>query len=917
MGTWTDRLERERTYPLPARLMLLGSLVCLLASASVADLTVESMWPPPDRHAAPLGEEHPYLAKAMWNGQDVTNLSTAWTWDFGDGSDPIATNPAWHAYTVAGTYLATVTATYMGQQASATASYSTSNPIAQLSWFPGTTVISDQWDLELTDPPSAFGIVVLFQGFECIRTGLPEWTPFTGPGGPLSRGPGGIGPWSTTPPPEGVTRYGWLFKGWPNGQTSLRAKYHVLVSQPPVGGSVPQPPTVTYSNAVSAETRNLEVAAQSDHDPCLIFFDPSDPARNTMTIAWDAIHQEWVHPQWDPEYLDYEASFLSLDGAGALRVVTGTQTNPGPCSVTWNGQPTGPAPPPPPPGPGGGGGSGGGGGGTAATKGIYTYRVGVGHRAGPNADMCFRQYDKAPRVATVEHSYYYELDDAADKMRGSVQYKLDQPVGECEVRIYGPDFTERWSWSATGDDLETGSHLTEPYEIDATIVNGQLTPAGGYWAVVLTKQRQEDCLIPNRPLSPRWQVPHGTSSPEVSKVRSVRFDDDVQMVWPVHPDHGPDALVGSPAPEWTNYSVSQDWLRERPYWAAGGPGHNQPYSALKNEPAAYVRKSQPGVDKVPVTVEVTGTPNATMLVSATGSGPLGGVVEQSVTLGANGVGQFSSTSVHDLPDEVAVLRVGWMWRARPNAGGPYTALGGTTHNVYVTLKPDTIPQLELCYGRYEQLFRISCTAAQGATSEPDTFEGIWAELEDRVVVGDRGVVYRYWGMLHGTGLTTVMFPHGLITEFDGQCGAWAYFLEDCARAHGIAAGRIWVGPCAPVGPTPYLPSLEHPGEARIGMWVADPQVGPVAPAQGGDPLVDQFGNHFVCVYPNDSTIYDPSYGSKVGPVVGGLGPALFSYEHESIWKYAVPPPPGGNEPVWIPNHASYGEIAGVPLPPRQ
>ncbi len=115
---------------------------------------MEILWPPPSVGEVPLGETHPYLAQAYWNGSPVS-ASVGWNWDFGDGSQDSSDNPAEHQYDTGGTYIVTAAATYMGQEASSATAYSTAPDAGGI--FPlaatGAGDVCDPWPVQVSGVP--------------------------------------------------------------------------------------------------------------------------------------------------------------------------------------------------------------------------------------------------------------------------------------------------------------------------------------------------------------------------------------------------------------------------------------------------------------------------------------------------------------------------------------------------------------------------------------------------------------------------------------------------------------------------------------------------------------------------------------------------------------------------------------------
>ena len=108
-------------------MVLLTTCLCVLfCGAASAQLTVEIVWPDEACTSIPVGELHAYVARAFWNGAEVTQ-SGLYEWDFGDGSPVENGNPAEHTFTTEGSYNVSVTVTYSGQEATGNRTYSASS----------------------------------------------------------------------------------------------------------------------------------------------------------------------------------------------------------------------------------------------------------------------------------------------------------------------------------------------------------------------------------------------------------------------------------------------------------------------------------------------------------------------------------------------------------------------------------------------------------------------------------------------------------------------------------------------------------------------------------------------------------------------------------------------------------------------
>jgi hypothetical protein len=122
-----------------------------------------------------------------------------------------------------------------------------------------------------------------------------------------------------------------------------------------------------------------------------------------------------------------------------------------------------------------------------------------------------------------------------------------------------------------------------------------------------------------------------------------------------------------------------------------------------------------------------------------------------------------------------------------------------------------------------------------------------------------------------------------MTGSDGQCGAWAAFMRDVLKVHGLNARLAAVVPDAtsqglPAGVTaagfhvknwtPTIPPSALPGIAGQG-GVADPK--------------SQFADHALVEW--NGALYDPSYGT--GPFPSLLAWQRASLDHVAFWENGI------------------------------
>jgi len=88
----------------------------------MADFTVVITKPATNPATTYTNAPQSYAAAAYVDNVEVSSDAVTWSWDFGDGSDPVTDNPAIHPYTSSGNYTVTVTATLVATNDTASTS---------------------------------------------------------------------------------------------------------------------------------------------------------------------------------------------------------------------------------------------------------------------------------------------------------------------------------------------------------------------------------------------------------------------------------------------------------------------------------------------------------------------------------------------------------------------------------------------------------------------------------------------------------------------------------------------------------------------------------------------------------------------------------------------------------------------------
>jgi hypothetical protein len=124
-------------------------------------------------------------------------------------------------------------------------------------------------------------------------------------------------------------------------------------------------------------------------------------------------------------------------------------------------------------------------------------------------------------------------------------------------------------------------------------------------------------------------------------------------------------------------------------------------------------------------------------------------------------------------------------------------IGESNNPMYVTYKkPEpaeplvTDPTTGLVSGGYEHfhtLFKLSCEAADGMTTDEDIIDAIWNKISTLNVDKADGsdlFYYQNWGTCFSTTTTE------LISNGDGQCGSWTKFFIDLLKIHSIEHSTV-------------------------------------------------------------------------------------------------------------------------------
>lgn len=315
-----------------------------------------------------------------------------------------------------------------------------------------------------------------------------------------------------------------------------------------------------------------------------------------------------------------------------------------------------------------------------------------------------------------------------------------------------------------------------------------------------------------------------------------------------------------------NHIVEKDTLGNfgSPEWIKGRNANDQ-------SPACYTRNKRV---KIKAKFKVTTKPSQSEIVKIKGScifdsKTLEWESDVNVAPSSNEITTSEMTSNTTLPDHVACYDLANItWQTNPANIG-WSGAGTSSHLLYVTLgDPNGTPA-------YWTLLDVSCRAAHGQTSEPKVVSKVFEPL--KTSVGDGNGLKRkrdgkeltyYKDAIHTPG-ASVFSTYDLLHRSDGtgRCGAWARFLVDMYKTHGITGGQVigvvpdssepevfLVNNCTFHEPHSLPAPFTHVGHSECKK---DPGI----KGQGKDNPQFLFGDHALVKYSTDT--YDPSYG--VGP----------------------------------------------------
>ncbi len=304
-----------------------------------------------------------------------------------------------------------------------------------------------------------------------------------------------------------------------------------------------------------------------------------------------------------------------------------------------------------------------------------------------------------------------------------------------------------------------------------------------------------------------------------------------------------------------NHTVERDTLG-----SFSSPEWQSMVAAADNAPLCYTRDTK---IKMTVKFAVTRQPTASEPVQIEGEVSIGSSTMQwtkIITVGS-GDTEVSATNMAsniELPNEVNCYDpLTIAWRANPASTG-WSSAGSSSHIVYVVLAdPSGTPV-------YWTLIDISCRAAAGKTTEDDVVANAYRPFQSRALTRKRDSQnLTYWN----PDTTTTTNTSQLLARANGsgQCGAWAEFLIDMYKCHGISsADKVYIVRNQRrteaflvknwnfIGTGSHSPPWTH----TLG---AECVVLPGVSGQRNPNPPPAFENHFIVIH--NGQFYDPSYGS--------------------------------------------------------
>ena len=211
---------------------------------------------------------------------------------------------------------------------------------------------------------------------------------------------------------------------------------------------------------------------------------------------------------------------------------------------------------------------------------------------------------------------------------------------------------------------------------------------------------------------------------------------------------------------------------------------------LTNHPAAYVRNGG-GSDLARVLrISATTVSGFSGTLSLKAVGPSGSNVEIGQVDIAFSGGTASNIAMQftTLPNTVKRLNnINLQWQYQHSSWSSFADANTSTHTFYILDAPplsDVVP--------YIDLLDFSCNWADAQSGAANVFNRIWAEIRSQNTHPDPAQRWTYYGP--GDEDELARSTRDLIVTHNGDCTAWAHFMADCCRIHGIDAEFIAIAP---------------------------------------------------------------------------------------------------------------------------
>jgi hypothetical protein len=238
------------------------------------------------------------------------------------------------------------------------------------------------------------------------------------------------------------------------------------------------------------------------------------------------------------------------------------------------------------------------------------------------------------------------------------------------------------------------------------------------------------------------------------------------------------------------------------------------------------------------------------------------------------------------------------WNYLPKSGSTWWGAGETLNQTYVTLgDPVTTPV-------FHTLAHLGCKNAAGMNQPAEVTEAIWGEFADQCVRRIDGRQLTYYASYTCSNTSTA----ALLSNGDGQCGAWAKLFIDLRKVQGIDDSNEYVlfEPIADDGfivknwtfsgtglsgntTYPYLNVTDSflIGLTKYNFRFAEVKDATGVAGQGNSNPASLFNNHQVVI---GGVYYDPSYGIKYSTLqdidnsIDGfyIGPGLYPVNEPTV-----------------------------------